>query len=54
MNLFFHGHVAAVVSHGLLKERAVPPHEIDLAIKRKKAFEADPKRHTYAEEKGDA
>ena len=44
---FFHGSVAAVVSHGLVKERAVPPSEIDRAIERKKRFETNPRRHTY-------
>ena len=44
---FFHGNVAAVVSHGIVKERAVPPKEIDKAIVRKEAFERDPKRHSY-------
>jgi hypothetical protein len=28
---FFHGAIAAVVSHGLVKERVVPPKEIDHA-----------------------
>jgi phage-related protein len=46
---FFHGSVAAVVSHGLVKERVVPPKEIDRAIERKKLFEANPPRHTYQE-----
>jgi len=46
---FFHGAIAAVVSHGLVKERAVPPKEIDRAIERKKRFEADAPRHTYEE-----
>src|ERR1022692_1756179 len=32
---FFHGREAVVVSHGLTKEREVPPREIDLAIQRK-------------------
>src|SRR5262245_17664262 len=36
---FFHGNIAAVVSHGLTKERAVPPKEIDRAVARKKRFE---------------
>jgi hypothetical protein len=36
-----------VVSHGLVKERVVPPKEIDRAIERKKRFEANPPRHTY-------
>jgi phage-related protein len=44
---FFHGRAAAVVSHGLVKERAVPPKEIDRAIERKKRFEANPAEHTF-------
>jgi len=46
---FFHGAIAAVVSHGLVKERVVPPKEIDHAIERKKRFEANPAKHTYEE-----
>jgi hypothetical protein len=46
---FFHGAVAAVVSHGLVKERVVPPKEIDRAVERKKRFEAIPSRHIYQE-----
>ena len=46
---FFHGNAAAVVSHGLVKERVVPPKEIDRAIARKKRFEANPSRHTLEE-----
>ena len=49
MLYFFHGAIAAVVSHGLVKEQLVPPKEIDRAVKRKKQFEADPPRHTYQE-----
>jgi len=45
----FHGAVAAVVSHGLVKEREVPPKDIDYAIERKKRFQANPARHTYEE-----
>lgn len=46
---FFHGNTAAVVSHGLVKERRVPPGEIDRAVTQKKRFEADPQAHTYEE-----
>ncbi|MBI1760158.1 MAG: type II toxin-antitoxin system RelE/ParE family toxin [Acidobacteria bacterium] len=46
---FFHGNVAAVLSHGIVKERAVPPSEIDLAVKRKQQFIANPDRHTHVE-----
>ena len=46
MLYFFRGRTAAVVSHGLVKERAVPPGEIDLAVQRKKKFEQAPKAHS--------
>jgi phage-related protein len=46
---FFYGTLAAVVSHGLVKERAVPSKDIDQAIERKKRFEANPSKHTYEE-----
>ena len=49
MLYFFHGNIAAVLSHGLTKERVVPPTEIHRAIERKQRFQADPKRHTYEE-----
>ena len=51
MLYFFHGRVAAVVSHGLVKERKVPPKEIDRAIERKRRFLADPKRYTFTPER---
>jgi hypothetical protein len=50
MLYFFHGRTAAVVSHGLVKEAAVPPKEIEKAIERKQRFEKDPRAHTYEEE----
>ena len=46
---FFHGAIAAVVSHGLVKERGVPPKQIDRAVERQKRFEANPAKHTYEE-----
>ena len=46
---FFHGNVAAVLSHGIVKEDCVPPIEIDRAIQRRKNFEKNPKAHTYEE-----
>ena len=49
MLYFFHGRVAAVLAHGLVKEREVPPHEIEEAIRRKQKFELDPEQHTYKE-----
>ena len=47
---FFHGRAAAVIAHGITKERAVPAGAIDLAIERKKKFMKDPDRHTYRED----
>lgn len=44
---FFFGDSIAVLSHGLVKERRVPPKEIDSAIERKARFESDPTAHTY-------
>ena len=49
MLYFFHGQLAAVVSHGLVKQRVVPPKEIDAAIARKAQFEKHPARHTHEE-----
>lgn len=46
---FFHGSIAAVVSHGIVKERAVPPKEINRAIERKKLFELNPGKHQKGE-----
>jgi len=47
---FFHGRVAAVVSHGIVKQGKVPPEEIERAIQRKKRFETDPSRHSHSKE----
>lgn len=47
---FFHDNVAAVLSHGIVKEDCVPPIEIDRAIQRRKNFVMNPKAHTYEEE----
>lgn len=38
MLYFFHKRAAVVVSHGLAKEREVPPREIDLAIRRNRCL----------------
>ncbi|MBA3976496.1 MAG: hypothetical protein C0504_20000 [Candidatus Solibacter sp.] len=47
---FFHGTVAAVVAHGIVKEGAVPPKEINRAVQRKKRFEANPAKHSLSVE----
>jgi len=44
---FFHGRTAAVVSHGIVKEREVPPRHIDEAVIRKNRFARDPWKHTF-------
>jgi phage-related protein len=47
MLFFFHGQQVVVVSHGLTKQRAaVPPKDIDLAVRRKREFTTEPARHT--------
>jgi len=46
---FFHETVAAVVSHGLVKEQVVPSKEIDRAVEHMKRFEANPAKRTYRE-----
>src|SRR5436190_20253166 len=49
MLYFFHGRIAAVLAHGLVKDSEVPLRDIELAIRRKLNFELDPDRHTYKE-----
>ena len=46
---FFHGNVAAVVSHGIVKEDRVPPVEIDRAMERRRRFETNPQAHIFEE-----
>ena len=48
---FFHGKGEAVISHGITKERQVPPEEIDLAVERKARFQANPKRYKFNPER---
>jgi len=50
MLYFFHGTITVVVSHGIVKERRVPPKEISKAIEHKKRFIANPQRHTFKPE----
>ena len=49
MLYFFHENIAAVVSHGLVKEREVPSQEIEWAIQRKRKFLQAPAAHTFEE-----
>lgn len=47
MLYFFSGNQAVVLTHGLKKEKGVPPKETDRAVGLKKNFEADPQTHTF-------
>ena len=47
---FFHGRSLAIPGHALTKEGKVPAADIDRAIRRKRAFEASPREHSYSEE----
>ena len=47
MLYFFAGKAVVVVSHGLMKERKVPPREIGLALERKKQVEANFEQFTF-------
>lgn len=44
---FFHGRNVVVLTHALTKKEAVPPADIETALKRRRLFEQDPERHTY-------
>jgi len=44
---FFHGQNVAVLGHALSKEAAIPAADMQRALDRKRAFEADPWSHTY-------
>ena len=46
---FSHAKIAAVLAHGLVKERVVPAREIEEAAQRRQEFERSPERHTYRE-----
>ena len=50
MLYFFHGTIAAVISHGIVKERKVPAKEIDKAIERKKRFVTNPQHYSFKPE----
>ena len=50
MLYFFHDRAAVVLSHGIMKQASeVPLREIELAMRRKRAFTADSQLHTYKE-----
>jgi phage-related protein len=51
--LYFFHEGRAVVSHGLTKEAEVPPIEIDRALGHRRAFVANPARHTATAEQED-
>ena len=45
----FHGRNRAVICHALTKEGKVPVEDLERAARRKLAFEANPRIHTYRE-----
>ncbi len=47
MLYFFHGTTAVVLTHGLVKKRAVLAKDIDAAVQRCRRFGQDPKGHAY-------
>ena len=47
---FFYKNQAVVISHGIIKEKEVPPLEIERAVKNKAKFEKNPELHTYFQE----
>jgi phage-related protein len=49
MLYFFFGNTAAVVSHGIIKDRQVPPKEIEMALERKRKLEQNPIPHMHLE-----
>jgi len=46
---FFHGKDVTVLAHALTKEDVVPHADIERALRRRAAFEAAPRKHTYRE-----
>jgi phage-related protein len=51
---FFYGQNVAILAHAITKEEeAVPPIDIERALRRKRLFEENPEAHTYMEEEED-
>jgi phage-related protein len=50
MLYFFAGKAVVVLSHGLTKQREVPPRDIDKAVQRKQMVEADFEKFTFRPE----
>jgi phage-related protein len=50
MLYFFAGKAVVVLSHGLTKEREVPPRDVDQAVQRKQMVEADFEKFTFRPE----
>ena len=51
---FFHGQQVAVLGHALTKEDQMPDRHIELAVRRKLAFQRSPAKHTHTAEMPDA
>ena len=52
MLYFFHGRETAVISHGLVKESAIPARELERAVEYMRCFKADPETHQAQEDYG--
>lgn len=50
MLYFFHERGIVVVTHGLVKEKRVPPKEIELAIQRRAKYIQDPRQRSFRPE----
>lgn len=50
---FFHGQNVVILAHGLTKEDEVPDAEIERALRRKEAFDQNPKLHLYEDADGE-
>lgn len=44
---FYHGRLAVVISHGLIKESKVPEIEIEHALNRMRKFRVNPQKHSF-------
>ena len=50
MLYFFFGTAAVVISHGVIKEDAIPEREVALAMEHKRKVMANPRQHLFRPE----
>jgi phage-related protein len=48
---FFHGRIAAVLAHGLTKQKKVPAKDIERALARMQLFKKNPTVHSHRQER---